>query len=720
MKQLSLRILGAVALLTPVSAFATVPSTCGTNHPTCWDLGFQQNAADCQGYKAIKCPFDADALFCGDSKSKTRSNSSSNESLTCENRDCEALGYNRTEAECNRKHTRLACPFDDTKFYCGGYNCVAGDTLYSYTYSGQTEIGCFKGNDALNKTPIGFMLNDTVAIDLSYYSSAYSGGNYVTNIKNDVKGQVIWRSKGSQSSISCERKSSSANPTSYDNIFSAEIPCNGVPFTEIDVPYNNIFHISDYSQTFNQSGVAASGGYYQTTTTNNGYYLTNLLAQSGGFNINVDRFVPVCEVTAMSSILDDDDGCELSASSANMTKLKKSVFKMIHAFRKVKKSVGMITADSGSISFMPYMNSYPAALNAMYNLTRFNNLKKVCQALRRGNCATSVINENKIRPVMSVMPATASGGLIAHHKNRALRPLLQETYYPPLALLPETLDDGSTGIATPWNKVKPQTVYNCSCAMKRVPQLPMISPKELTTLYNPRLSMLSNTQGAATLVGDESVTRKIGVGSDAARLCAGRSAGGQSWFLPAPGDIRLLLQDQELLFKYHQALAQNNTSISVFSDSNMFGSRFEATMPSPETVVSNELKRTITSAVYLSNSSGNTGVCPLGSSSNISTRDNGSSTYNWDLQLSLLGDVVHCVTLVGVDASEYETTADVGEKRLCLDPVTPSANRGRFNSLIDARDAVVTINQGIVNDITQSFSNSTNSSYHDNMDVKGL
>lgn len=723
-KQLNMGVLGAVALLTPFSALATT-FNCGSSHPTCAQLGFRQTANECKGYKAIKCPFDQNALFCGDS-TNVPENMSYNESMTCGTRDCDALGYNRTAEECERTHTRLACPFDETKFYCGGYNCVAGDTLYT---DANNNIGCWKGSDANGKTPIGFMLNDKVAIDLSFYGSAYSGENYVRNIGGH-SGQIVWRNKGKQESIECERGVSSAT-----GLFSSgsNVPCNGAPFANIEVPYDNIFNIADYSNTFDNSGVAAMGGYYTTTTDNNGYYITNLLAQSGGFNVNADRFVPVCKVTAVSNLLTPNTPCLAADSGATkitdaaVLNLKKDVVRQIQILRELKKSVGTVKVGDSessmdtiqtSTNWLPYMTSYPATLTTATSAisgsgsTARQTLINICKDLRRGNCATSIINAQSSFNTIDIAKPSGATGFSVLHRNRALRPYHSNI----VEFLPTE---------KPWEEVKSTTSYFCSCAMKQVPQFPMLRAKEVTGgFFNPRMASISaagEVSFAATPAA--SLKRVVGVGSSAARLCADRTAGGQDWFLPAPGDIKNLMEDPEMLEKYRQALLAAASQTSVFPSG--FNGQNLAKVKSPEVLMKRELGRTITSAMYLSNSSGNTSgiMCPLEQSSVSSRakRDVGSTIYQWDLQLSLLGDVTHCVTLVGVDASQYETTARIGKKHLCTDPILPAKvkNDDVINSIVDSRRNIVK-GADITDDISANVSDITKSSYSDKFDAKGL
>ncbi len=729
MKQLNMTVLGAVAILTPFSALATT-FNCSSNHPTCAQLGFNQTANECKGYKAIKCPFDQNALFCGDS-TNVAANMTYNESVTCGTRDCDDLGYNRTEEECGRSHTRLACPFDDEKFYCGGYNCVAGDTLYA---DSNNNVGCWKGNDANGKTPIGFMLNDKVAIDLSFYGSAYSGENYVREIKDGVKGQVVWRNKGSQASIDCERRAG------IDELFSSgsNVPCNGAPFTEIEVPYSNIFSIEDYTNTyssgtntFDSSGVAAMGGYYTTTNSNNGYYITNLLAQSGGFNINVDRFVPTCQVTAVTDLLTPNTPCltpdnngAVQITNAAVLNLKKDVVRQIHMLRELKKSVGSVKVIGDTIqnaSSLPYMMSMPSSLTLATadvsgtGKTNRTTLINICKDLRRGNCATSIINAQSSFNTIDVAKPTGASGFAKLTRNRDLRPYLSN-----MGTIAHT---ASFPTATPWEEVKTTTSYFCSCAMKQVPQFPMMRAKEVTGgFFNTRMASIS-AAGEVTFPAAPaaSLKRIVGVGSSAARLCADRTSGGQDWFLPAPGDIKNLMEDSQLLEKYRQALIAASNNSTVFPSG--FNGQNLAIVKSPEVLMRKELGRTITSAMYLSNSSGTTSgvMCPLEQSTvnTIAKRDVNTSAYNWDLQLSLLGDVTHCVTLVGVDASQYESTAQIGKKHLCKDPILPAKvqDDNVINSIVDSRRNIVK-GVNITDDVTAS--NYNNTAYHDTMDAKGL
>ena len=726
-KQLNMGVLGAVALLTPFSALATT-FNCGSSHPTCAQLGFNQTANECKGYKAIKCPFNEQALFCGDSANVPES-VPGNESMTCSTRDCDALGYNRTAEECERTHTRLACPFDDDKFYCGGYNCVAGDTLYT---DANNNVGCWKGSDANGKTPIGFMLNDKVAIDLSFYGSAYSGENYVRNIGGH-SGQIVWRNVGVQSGIVCEKKTSSATGL-FSAVTNEVKDCNGAPFSEVEVPYGNVFSINDYDQTFSNAGVATSGGYYTTTTSNNGYYITNLLANNGAFNINIDRYVPVCNVTAMEQLL--EDVCDISPatiSSENFTKLKENVLREIYAMRELKKSV-YSPAVTGQ-TWLPYMNSLPTdKLNVTWTRsspitpkipnaatqTAAAGLMLICKDLRSGNCASPYIDAstNKFRPIVKVKPLLA--------QNYA-KPHVVENFGLRGATVPQTVAELSETFQS--TSVLPsRTIYNCSCGMKKVEQFPMMRIKELNSGFiNPRMTSI-NANGVVSFAPAPSgaaATRKIGLSSEAAKLCVGRTSGGQDWFLPAPGDIKNLMEDSEMLEKYRQALLAASNNSTVFPSG--FNGQNLANVKSPEVLMKRELGRTITSAMYLSNSSGTTtGVmCPLQRGSNATDRDKGDVTYSWDLQLSLLGDVVHCVTLVGVDASQYENVAKVGKKSICgdSDPAVPAVSRpSRFSSIIEAREKIVP-GVDLSNEATMSvsaFSGISASSFHDSLDKKGL
>ncbi|MBQ9235081.1 MAG: hypothetical protein IJ184_01260 [Alphaproteobacteria bacterium] len=108
---------------------------CNDAHPTCIQLGFDQTATDCSGYKAIKCPFNTNALFCDATTHSLQGNyNAAQESIDCAKATCSELGYNDTT---NNNGKCITCPFDDNLFFCAGTSnntpkdCEVGDIVYS-------------------------------------------------------------------------------------------------------------------------------------------------------------------------------------------------------------------------------------------------------------------------------------------------------------------------------------------------------------------------------------------------------------------------------------------------------------------------------------------------------------------------------------------------------------------------------------------------------------
>lgn len=80
------------------TVFDARAQTC-TQAPSCSELGFTSNVADCVGSDMVKCPFDKTKAFCRQAKS------------------CAELGYDKTTTQCSGKKT-FVCPGDATKVAC--------------------------------------------------------------------------------------------------------------------------------------------------------------------------------------------------------------------------------------------------------------------------------------------------------------------------------------------------------------------------------------------------------------------------------------------------------------------------------------------------------------------------------------------------------------------------------------------------------------------------
>lgn len=61
---------------------------------------------------------------------------------SCINSDCEALGYNKTAADCADHFDILVCPFDSSKIVCGGEVIYTG--VNQFYYNG-TKLGVIQG-----------------------------------------------------------------------------------------------------------------------------------------------------------------------------------------------------------------------------------------------------------------------------------------------------------------------------------------------------------------------------------------------------------------------------------------------------------------------------------------------------------------------------------------------------------------------------------------------
>lgn len=92
--------------------------------PTCAELGYNNNEYYCASTShsnaRLRCPWNTHWMACDHSGTPS---STSGFVVDCDNRDCATLGYTRTAAQCANYYA-LKCPFDNTKFFCGGSGCI--------------------------------------------------------------------------------------------------------------------------------------------------------------------------------------------------------------------------------------------------------------------------------------------------------------------------------------------------------------------------------------------------------------------------------------------------------------------------------------------------------------------------------------------------------------------------------------------------------------------
>lgn len=131
------------------TAYAQTAEQC-TIAPTCAELGYEQKAADCNGQRSLKCPFDQTKVFCGGTAC------SEDFKLTA----CDSsLG---TCAECGGKYKYTAC---NSGWTLSSGNCIANDcpgyTLSSCPSSAMC-LSCKSGNTTKYKyrtCPDGYYLD---------------------------------------------------------------------------------------------------------------------------------------------------------------------------------------------------------------------------------------------------------------------------------------------------------------------------------------------------------------------------------------------------------------------------------------------------------------------------------------------------------------------------------------------------------------------------------
>jgi len=134
---------GTAALVSVRAALAQTPGQCAIA-PTCGELGYEQNAADCTGQHMLKCPFDTSKVFCGGINC-----SYTNTSLPsgCANApSCTKNGRNYFSSVCSSCYTGYSLKSDGTCSQTCTYNtssttnctrydsCQRGSSSGIYTY----------------------------------------------------------------------------------------------------------------------------------------------------------------------------------------------------------------------------------------------------------------------------------------------------------------------------------------------------------------------------------------------------------------------------------------------------------------------------------------------------------------------------------------------------------------------------------------------------------
>lgn len=156
---------GAVVLFPVGNTTAQTPGQCAIA-PTCGELGYEQNAADCTGQHMLKCPFDTSKVFCGgDACAADFALSSCDTDIgTCE--------------ECGGKYKYTSC---NSGWTLNGANCEVNDCSgYSSTSSHisgcSTTASCKKGTSTFYKCTScsgNFTLSNGNCV-----CNKYCGGNY--------------------------------------------------------------------------------------------------------------------------------------------------------------------------------------------------------------------------------------------------------------------------------------------------------------------------------------------------------------------------------------------------------------------------------------------------------------------------------------------------------------------------------------------------------------
>lgn len=133
MKKLFLLSLG---IAIGISAGSAVAQNCA-QPPKCASLGFTKTAAECGKAATLKCPFDANAVFCV---------------------SCQSLGYNKTKNECiKEKRLMKACPFDSAFVSCDECNSnVSGEDKNKFCIVSHEGINMvYSGTYAYSKEALG-------------------------------------------------------------------------------------------------------------------------------------------------------------------------------------------------------------------------------------------------------------------------------------------------------------------------------------------------------------------------------------------------------------------------------------------------------------------------------------------------------------------------------------------------------------------------------------
>ncbi|MBE6452217.1 MAG: hypothetical protein E7012_01850 [Alphaproteobacteria bacterium] len=225
--------------------------------PSCADMGYTKSATDCEGKKAISCPFDTTLFYCPESgfseypletcpdngvcseltqyklDSCQNSYELSSDGLTCN--ACNFTNYPLSTCDANGTCSDYTCG-NVTKYKldsCNSGYTKSGNSCTACDFSGYTLSYCPTGTNCTNKACGGKTMYKFSSCKSGYYKSGNTCKNCNCNITNNCTYQEDYKDECG-CYISCcdrfygsenERNSASCNPKAWEELCDVTFWC---------------------------------------------------------------------------------------------------------------------------------------------------------------------------------------------------------------------------------------------------------------------------------------------------------------------------------------------------------------------------------------------------------------------------------------------------------------------------------------------------------------